>query len=42
MLQQYRSVKDCDTWKLLWQSSLLETKAPQYKRVINGLGLHGS
>jgi len=39
LLQQYGGVEDCETYEILWQSSLSVTKSPQYKRVINGLGL---
>ena len=39
LLQQYSSVKDCEAQEILGQSSLSATKAPQYERVINGLGL---
>jgi len=39
LLQQYSDVKDCEAQEILGQSSLSATKAPQYERVINGLGL---
>ena len=38
-MQQYSCMKDCEAQEILWQSSLSETKAPQYERVVNGLGL---
>ena len=32
-------MNDCEAHEILGQSSLSETKSPQYQRVINGLGL---
>jgi hypothetical protein len=39
LLQQYSDVNDCEAQEILGQSSLSATKAPQYERVINGLGM---